>query len=76
MGPGCAWFFLGGLSMKILAVDDDLELLRLIAFTLRQSSYLVLEAQDGPSALEVFTQESPDLVLLDVNLPRLNGLVR
>jgi DNA-binding response OmpR family regulator len=59
--------------MKILVVDDDLELLRLIAFTLRQSSYLVLEAQDGPQALEVFAEESPDLVLLDVNLPRING---
>ncbi len=59
--------------MKILVVDDDLELLRLIAFTLRQSSYLVVEAQDGPSALEAANRESPDLVLLDVNLPRLSG---
>lgn len=59
--------------MKILVVDDDLELLRLIAFTLRQSSYLVVEAQDGPSALEAAERESPDLVLLDVNLPRLSG---
>ncbi len=59
--------------MKILVVDDDLELLRLIAFTLRQSSYLVVEAQDGPSALETAKRETPDLVLLDVNLPRLSG---
>ncbi len=59
--------------MKILVVDDDLELLRLIAFTLRQSGYLVLEAQDGPTALAAFSRESPDLVLLDVNLPRMNG---
>jgi DNA-binding response OmpR family regulator len=59
--------------MKILVVDDDLELLRLIAFTLRQSGYLVLEAQDGPSALATAQREGPDLVLLDVNLPRLNG---
>lgn len=59
--------------MKILAVDDDLELLRLIAFALRQAGYLVLEAQDGPSALALFERERPDLVILDVNLPRLNG---
>jgi len=59
--------------MKILVVDDDLELLRLIAFALRQAGYLVLEAQDGPSALALFERERPDLVVLDVNLPRLNG---
>lgn len=59
--------------MKILVVDDDLELLRLIAFALRQAGYMVLEAQDGPQALAVFERERPDLVVLDVNLPRLNG---
>ncbi len=60
--------------MKILAVDDDLELLSLIAFALRQAGYLVVEAQDGPSALSAFDRERPDLVILDVNLPRLDGL--
>jgi DNA-binding response OmpR family regulator len=59
--------------MKILVVDDDLELLRLVAFALRQAGYLVLEAGDGPAALAVFEGERPDLVLLDVNLPRMNG---
>jgi DNA-binding response OmpR family regulator len=59
--------------MKILVVDDDLELQRLIAFALRQEGYLVVEAADGPSALTTFEGEHPDLVLLDVNLPRLNG---
>lgn len=59
--------------MKILVVDDDLELLRLIAFALRQAGYMVLEAQDGPQAVAVFERERPDLVVLDVNLPRLNG---
>ena len=61
--------------MKILVVDDDLDLLGLICFALRQASYLVVEAQDGPSALSVFERERPDLVILDVNLPRLDGLV-
>lgn len=59
--------------MKILVVDDDLELLRLIAFALRQAGYLIVEAQDGPSALATFESERPDLVILDVNMPRLNG---
>ncbi len=59
--------------MKILVVDDDLELLGLIGFALRQAGYLVVEAADGPEALAVFDREQPDLVILDVNLPGLNG---
>jgi DNA-binding response OmpR family regulator len=59
--------------MKILVVDDDLELLRLIAFALRQAGYMVVEAQDGPSGAAAFERERPDLVVLDVNMPRLNG---
>ena len=59
--------------MKVLVVDDDLELLRLIAFALRQAGYMVLEAQDGPSGAAAFESERPDLVVLDVNMPRLNG---
>ena len=60
--------------MKILVVDDDLELMHLIAFALRQAGYLVVEAADGPSALSALERENPQLVILDFNLPRLNGL--
>jgi DNA-binding response OmpR family regulator len=59
--------------MKILVVDDDLELLGLIGFALRQAGYLVVQAGDGPKALEVFEQEQPDLAILDVNLPGMSG---
>ncbi len=59
--------------MKILTVDDDLELLSLIGFALRQAGYLVVEAADGPTALRIFEREQPDLAILDVNLPGLNG---
>jgi DNA-binding response OmpR family regulator len=60
--------------VKILVVDDDQELRTLIAFALRQASYLVVEAADGEEALERFAAEAPDLVVLDVNLPRASGL--
>jgi DNA-binding response OmpR family regulator len=60
--------------MKILVADDDLELLGLVAFALRQAGYLTVEAPDGPSALAAFARERPDLVVLDVMLPRLDGL--
>jgi DNA-binding response OmpR family regulator len=60
--------------VKILVVDDDLELLSLIGYALRQAGYMVVEASDGQSAVEAFERESPALVILDVNLPRLSGL--
>ncbi len=60
--------------MKILVVDDDMELRGLIAYALRQAGYLVVEASDGAAALTVFENEEPGLVILDVNMPRLSGL--
>jgi len=59
--------------VKILVVDDDLELLTLIAFALRQAGYLVVDAADGQLALDRFAAESPDLVVLDGNLPKIDG---
>jgi DNA-binding response OmpR family regulator len=59
--------------MKILVVDDDLELLGLIGFALRQAGYLAISATDGGAALATFEREQPDLVILDVNLPDTNG---
>lgn len=60
--------------MKILVVDDDLELSGLISYALRQAGYLVVETGDGEAALAAFEREEPNLVILDVNLPRLSGL--
>lgn len=59
--------------MKLLVADDDAELRGLIAFALQQAGYLVLQAQDGPEALRLFAAELPDLVILDVNMPGMNG---
>jgi DNA-binding response OmpR family regulator len=59
--------------MKILAADDDRDLRELIGFTLAQAGYLVLKAGDGPSALRTFDEESPDLVVLDINMPGASG---
>lgn len=55
--------------MKILIVDDDHDLLALVAFALQQAGYAVVKATDAPSALRVFAAESPDLAILDINLP-------
>jgi DNA-binding response OmpR family regulator len=60
--------------MKILVVDDDLDLLGLIAYALRQAGYFVLEAANGLDAWQTLYAERPDLVVLDVNLPGIDGL--
>lgn len=60
--------------MKLLVVEDDLALSDVISFTLRRAGYDVVNAYDGVAALEVHAAEAPDLVLLDLNLPRLDGL--
>jgi DNA-binding response OmpR family regulator len=59
--------------MKVLVVDDDLDLSGLIAFALRTSGYEVMEVTDGTSALAAFRREQVDLVILDVNLPGMDG---
>ncbi|HYM34449.1 MAG TPA: response regulator transcription factor [Steroidobacteraceae bacterium] len=59
--------------MKILIADDDHDLLSLIAFTLTQAGYLVAQANDGAAAITAFDKEAPDLVLLDINMPKSSG---
>jgi DNA-binding response OmpR family regulator len=59
--------------MKIMIADDDRDLLGLIAFTLTQAGYLVVKASDGPSAIHAFRGESPDLAVLDINMPGASG---
>ena len=59
--------------MKILIVDDDLDLLSLVGFALSQAGFVVVKAADVPTALKVFAAESPDLAILDINLPGGSG---
>lgn len=59
---------------KILVVDDERNLVGLIASYLRADGYTVVTAHDGATALEVARRERPDLVVLDIMLPALDGL--
>ena len=59
---------------KILIVDDEPDLMRIVCFRLEKSGFTVLSAVDGREALEITTKEHPDLVLLDLKLPILDGL--
>ena len=58
---------------RILAVDDEPHILKLVAFSLKSGGYEVLEATDGLSAISVAQAEHPDLILLDVMMPALDG---
>lgn len=60
--------------MKILVVEDDLSLSDVLAFTLRRAGYEVVAAYDGLAALQLWQEETPDLIVLDLNLPKLDGL--
>ena len=59
--------------MKVLIVEDDVDLLDLTTYALRREGYEVVAAVDGKQALARWEAERPDLVLLDGNLPGLNG---
>lgn len=59
--------------MKALVVDDDRVLADLVAFALRREGIEVIQAHDGEAALRRWAEEQPDLVVLDVNLPKLDG---
>ena len=60
--------------MKILIVEDEREIAQLIEQTLVRENFSCLIANDGLSALEIFKQQQPDVVILDLMLPGLDGL--
>lgn len=60
--------------MKALIVDDDLALADIVAFTLRRAGFETILAYDGRAALERWQAENPDIIILDLNLPKLDGL--
>jgi DNA-binding response OmpR family regulator len=59
--------------IKILVVEDDADLRDLTAYALRREHFVVIEAQDGADALRRWSSERPDLVLLDLGLPGIDG---
>ena len=62
------------MSQSILIVDDDPHIRQLLVFALGKAGFATREAEDGEAALALIAAERPDLVVLDINLPRMNGL--
>ena len=61
-------------KMKILVVEDELDIRELIHFHLFKNKFNVFLAEDGEEALKIIEKESPDLIILDLMLPKVSGL--
>lgn len=61
------------MATKILVVEDEAEFLNLLRFKLGAEGFQVLGAQDGVTGLKLVQEQNPDLILLDVMMPRMNG---
>lgn len=59
---------------KILIVEDNPRNMRLLKMTLSAKGYTLLEATDGGEALDMAIREQPDLIIMDIQLPKINGL--
>jgi DNA-binding response OmpR family regulator len=57
----------------VLAADDDEDILELVVFRLERSGYTVVQARDGAEAFELARTSKPDLAVLDVMLPKIDG---
>lgn len=63
------------MSKKIMLVDDAAFMRMMIKNTLQQNGYTdIIEAKDGEEAIALFKQENPDLTLLDITMPNIDGL--
>ena len=59
---------------RILIVEDNPQNMRLLEMVLRARNYALVKATDGEEALDVAMRERPDLIIMDIQLPKLNGL--
>ena len=63
----------GSAQPVVLVADDEEDIRELIVFRLENSGYTVIEAQDGAEALELARSARPDLAVLDVMMPKMDG---
>lgn len=62
------------MQKKILVVDDEFQILKVLKAYLEKAGYQVVTASDGKAALDIFHRETPDFMILDLNLPGMDGL--
>lgn len=61
-------------TTKILIVDDEADILELLSYNFEQEGYKVLRAMDGEEALKVAIAERPDIIVLDIMMPKMDGV--
>ena len=59
---------------RVLLVEDNRQNMKLLEMVLRMRSYILLKAFDGEEALDVATREQPDLIVMDMQLPKMSGI--
>jgi two-component system chemotaxis response regulator CheY len=62
------------MSKTVITIDDAATMRKMVSFTLRGAGYSMLEAEDGVAALEVLKNAQVDLIITDVNMPRMDGI--
>jgi two-component system chemotaxis response regulator CheY len=62
------------MSRTILVVDDSVTIRQMVSFTLKEAGFSVVEASDGQEALERLSSQRMDVILTDLNMPRLDGI--
>jgi len=62
------------MAKKVLVIEDEPDILKMVEFVLTKNKFTVIGAADGPQGLDLFFQESPDLVILDWLLPSMDAL--
>lgn len=65
---------MGEMSKKILVIDDEPQIVKVLKAYLEKAGYQVVTTLDGNSALAIFQREKPDFLILDLNLPGMDGL--
>ncbi len=61
------------MAKKILVVDDEAHIARIVSYTLQHENYEVIVAYDGKEGLRLAREQSPDLIVLDLMLPNIDG---
>ena len=61
------------MKKKVLIIDDEKDILELVSIILSESDISVYRAEDGLSGLEIAREEKPDLILLDIMMPEIDG---
>jgi two-component system OmpR family response regulator len=62
-----------GINFKVLIVEDDLTLQETLAYNMRKENYRVIKATDGEEGLRLARENKPDIIILDIMLPKLSG---